>query len=207
VRTIAEEGNDFSGRSDIEEQWIFNRLHAPQNLCWGDHLSIWDHDLTEYENFITDHNIKPTSGKSNIHVLRHGLKGQPERNKSSFVSLLPYKGESGKRTLGARSGSTELLTVPPVVPILPGDFLGIFSGRLRYTDHKPPRSIPELVPNLWLDYSVVMGKLCRMGVAKADEMANVCLAQEGVNEVEGETSFCQYLRILVIATRHIMPYD
>jgi hypothetical protein len=32
VRIIAEEGNDFSGRSDIEEQWIFKRLHAPQNL-------------------------------------------------------------------------------------------------------------------------------------------------------------------------------
>jgi hypothetical protein len=40
VRTVAEAGDDFSGRSDIEEQWIFNRLHAPQNPCWGDHLSI-----------------------------------------------------------------------------------------------------------------------------------------------------------------------
>jgi len=54
---------------------------------------------------------------------------------------------------------------------------------------------------------MVMGKLGRMGLAKADEMANVCLAWEGVNEVKGETSFCQYLRILVIATRHIMPFD
>jgi hypothetical protein len=52
-----------------------------------------------------------------------------------------------------------------------------------------------------------MGKLSRMGVAKADEMANVCLAWEGVNEAKEETSFCQYLRIVVIATRHIMPYD
>ena len=106
-----------------------------------------------------------------------------------------------------RSGSTELLAVAPLVPILPGDFLGIFSGRLRYTDQKPPRSIPGPVPNLWLDYSIVMGKLGRMGLAKADEMANVCLAWEGVNEVKGETSFCQYLRILVIARRHIMPFD
>ena len=134
-------------------------------------------------------------------------KGQPERNKSSFVSLVPYEGKSGKRTLGTRSGSTKLLAVAPLVPILPGDFLGIFSGRLRYTDQKPPRSIPGPVSNLWLDYSVVIGKLCMMGLAKADEMANVCLAWEGVNEVKGETSFCQYLRILVIATRHIMPYD
>ena len=53
-------------------------------------------------------------------------KGQPERNKSSFVSLVPYEGKSGKRTLGTRSGSTKLLAVAPLVPILPGDFLGIF---------------------------------------------------------------------------------
>lgn len=190
VRTIAEEGDDFSGRSDIEEQWIFNRLHAPQNLYWGDHLSVWDHDSTEYKDFITDHNIKPTSAKSNVYVLRHGLKGQPDCNKSSFVSLVPYEGESGKRTVGTRSGSTELLAVAPVVPIIPGDFIGIFSGRLRYIDQKPPRSILGPVPNLWLDYSVVMGKLSRMGVAKANEMANVCLAWEGVNEATEETSFC-----------------
>jgi hypothetical protein len=52
-----------------------------------------------------------------------------------------------------------------------------------------------------------MEKLSRMGVAKADKMTNVCLAWEGVNKVKGEMSFCQYLRILVIVTWHIMPYD
>jgi hypothetical protein len=46
-------------------------------------------------------------------------------------------------------------------------------------DQKPPISIPGPVPNLLLDYSVVIEKLSRMGVAKADEMANVCLAWEG----------------------------
>jgi hypothetical protein len=28
-----------------------------------------------------------------------------------------------------------------------------------------------------------------------------------VNEVKGDKSFCQYLRVLVIATRHIYPFD
>lgn len=106
-----------------------------------------------------------------------------------------------------RSASSKLLAIALLVPILPGDFLGIFAGRLCYTDQKPLRSIPGPVPNLWLDYPIVIGKLGRMGVAKAGEMSNVCLAWEGVNEVEGEDSFCQYLRILVIATRHIMPFD
>jgi hypothetical protein len=52
-----------------------------------------------------------------------------------------------------------------------------------------------------------MGKLNKMKVAKAGEMTNVCLAWEGVNELKGDKSFCQYLRVLVIATRHIMPFD
>lgn len=120
---------------------------------------------------------------------------------------MPYEGDSGKRTLGTRTSSTKLLTVALIVPILPSDFLGIFSGRLRYTDQKPPRSIPGPVLNLWLEYSEVMGKLGKMRVAKADEMTNICLAWEGVNEVKGEESFCQYLRVLVVATRHIMPFD
>ncbi|KFY43092.1 hypothetical protein V495_04165 [Pseudogymnoascus sp. VKM F-4514 (FW-929)] len=207
ARTLAQEGDDFSGRSDIEEKWIYDRLHAPHNMCWGDHLSMWDPDSMEREKFMANCNIKSTSRKSNINVLSYGLKRQPERNKSNYVSLVPYEGESGKRTLGTRTGSTELLTVAPLVPILPGDFLGIFPGRLRYTDQKPPRSIPGPIPNLWLDYSEVMGKLSKMGVAKADGMTNVCLAWEGVNEVKGEDQNPQYLRILVIATRHIMPFD
>ena len=122
------------------------------------------------------------------------------------MTLVPYEGESEERTPGACSGSTELLAVAPLVPILPGDFLGIFSGRLRYTDQEPLRSILGLMLNLWLDYSVVMGKRGKIGVAKAQEPTNVCLAWEGVNEVKGEES-CQYLRILVFATRHIMPFD
>jgi hypothetical protein len=51
-----------------------------------------------------------------------------------------------------------------------------------------------------------MGKLNEIKVAKADEMTNVCLAWEGLNEVKGDKSFCQYFRVLAIATRHIMPF-
>jgi hypothetical protein len=102
---------------------------------------------------------------------------------------------------------TKLLVVALLVLITPRDFLGIFSGCLRYTEEKPPRSIPGLVPNLWLEYSVVIGKLSKIRVAKADEMANVCLAWEGVNKVKGEKSNCQFFRILVIATQHMMPLD
>lgn len=81
LRVIAEETNDFSGKSDIEERWIYDRLHAPQNMCWGDHLSVWDEDSTEREDFLASHDLKPTSAKSNIHLLRHGIPGQSDSNK------------------------------------------------------------------------------------------------------------------------------
>jgi hypothetical protein len=170
LRVIAQEGNDFSGKSDIEEKWLRDRLHAPQNVCWGDHLSAWDQDSTEYETFLADHSLIPTSTKSNIHVLRHGIKGELDRNKSIFISFVPYEGDSDKETTRNRTASTKLLTVAPLVAVAPGDFLGIFPGRLRYTNQKPTTAIRGPVSNLWLDYSEVKGKLNKIKVAKAGEM-------------------------------------
>jgi hypothetical protein len=207
LRIIAEEAGDFSGKSDIEERWIHDRLHAPQNMCWSDHLSTWDQESTERDEFMASCSLKPTSTKSNIHILRHGIKGQLDSNKSIYISLVPYTGKSEKITFSNRAASTDLLAVSPLVAIAPGDVLGIFPGRLRYTDRKPARAIGGPVLNLWLDYSEVMGKLNKIKVAKVGEVSNVCLAWEGVNEVDGDKSFCQYLRVLVIATRHILPFD
>lgn len=58
ARIVAEEGNDFSGKSDIEAELISGRLHAPQNLYWGDHLSMWDNDSAEHEDFMANHDVK-----------------------------------------------------------------------------------------------------------------------------------------------------
>jgi hypothetical protein len=52
-----------------------------------------------------------------------------------------------------------------------------------------------------------MGKLNKIKAAKVGEVSNVCLAWEDVNEVNRDKSFCQYFRIVVIATRYIMPFD
>lgn len=130
LRVIAEEADDFSGKSDIEEQWIYNRLHAPQNMCWGDDLSVWDQDSTEREDFLANCNVKPTSTKSNIDVLHRGIKGQLDSNKSIYISLVPYTSKSDKRTLSSKTASSNLLAVAPLVAVAPGDFLGIFLGRL-----------------------------------------------------------------------------
>jgi hypothetical protein len=102
-------------------------------MCWGDHLSAWDQDSRERDEFMTNCILKPTSTKSNIHVLCHGIEGQLDRNKSIFINFVPYEGTSDKRTFSNKTASTKLLAVAPLVAIAPGDFLGIFPGRLRYT--------------------------------------------------------------------------
>ena len=148
-----------------------------------------------------------TSRKSNKHVLRHGIRGRLDYNKSMFVNLVPYEGESGKGVTGNKPASTKLLSVSSLVLVAPRDFLGIFTGKLRYIDSKPSKTIKGPVPGLWLEHSEISGELNQMRVAKPGEKTNVCLAWEGVNEVKGEKSFCQYSRVLVIATRDIMPFD
>ncbi|PQE24976.1 transposase IS4 domain-containing protein [Rutstroemia sp. NJR-2017a BVV2] len=129
-----------------------------------------------------------TSGKSNKHILRHSIKGKLASNRSVFVGIIPYEGESENRVIGGKPASTKLYSISPLVSVDAGDFLGIFSG-------------------LWLDYSEIPGKLNRMKIARPGEKTNVCLAWEGVNEAKGEKSFCQYWRILVVATREILPFD
>ena len=208
LRVIAEEGADFSGRCDIEDRRIFERLRTAQTGAWANNLSSWNHDdQAEYESFVANHSEMATSGKSNDHILCHGIKGKLANNKSIFVGILPYEGESGKRVIGNKPALTKQLAISPLVSIAPGDFLGIFSGNLRYGDQKPSRAIKGPVPGFWLDYSEIPGKLNQMRVAKPGEKTNVCLAWEGVNEVKGEKSFCQYWRVLVVATREIMPLD
>lgn len=206
LRAIAQADGDFSGRCDLEDQEIFHRLHVPQGVTWGDVLSDW-RDAAEKDNYLAAHSIRAVSGKSNAHILRHGIKGDIDANKAIYVSLIPYEGISAKKTLSGKSPSAKLLAVSPLVSVSPGDFLGIFPGRLRYTDEKPTGAIPGPAPSLWLDRSEVKGKLHWMKVAKAGEQTNVCLVWEGVNEARREKTFCQYWRILVIATRHICPFD
>jgi hypothetical protein len=134
------------------------------------------------------------------------LKDKVDSNKSIYIAIVLYKSKSGKRTIGNKSASTNLLAVCLLVSVAPGDFFGIFSRKLRYIDQKPPRAIKGPVDSLWLDYSETTGKLNQIRIAKPGKKTNICLAWEGVNKVKGEET-CQYWRVLVIATRDIIPFD
>ncbi len=103
---------------------------------------------------------------------------------------MPYEGKSDRKTFRNKAASRDLLAVAPLVTIAPGDFLGIFLGRLRYMDQSLAKAIGGPVINLWLDYSETMGKPNKIKLAKTGDPTNVCLARQGVNEVEGDKSFC-----------------
>jgi Ankyrin repeats (many copies) len=90
-------------------------------------------------------------------------------NKTFFVSIRP--------------GVDTLVSVFPIVPISPDDLLGIFSGRIRFSEHcSVVQSIVGPTPSLWLDYSQVTGTLNQMRVVQPGGEANVRLAWEGINE-------------------------
>jgi hypothetical protein len=206
LRAIAQAEGNFSGHCDLEDQDVLHRLHIPQGVIWGNDLSEWG-DSTEKESYIAGQSIKPASGKSNAYILHYGIKDDIDSNKSLYINMIPYEGISGKRTLGGKPPSTKLLAISPLVSISPGEFLGIFPGRLRYTEVRPTGAIQGPVQGLWLDRTDVKGKLHWIKAAKSGESTNVCLVWEGVNEDKDEKSCCQYWRILVIATRHIVPFD
>ncbi len=61
-------------------------------------------------------------------------------------------------------------------------------------------------PSLWLDYSQVTGTLNQMRVVQPGGEANVRLAWEGINE-NVENGPCEHWRVLVVATRYMMPFE
>ncbi|TGO21811.1 hypothetical protein BPAE_0199g00050 [Botrytis paeoniae] len=126
VRVIAE-GGDFSDICDIDDKRIFERLRTTQSSAWANNVSVWGQDQQEYTTFPASHSMMATSGKSNEHILRHGIKGKLASNKSVFVGIVPYEGESEKRVIGNKPASTKLYFISPLVSIAPGDFLGNFN--------------------------------------------------------------------------------
>jgi len=109
--------------------------------------------------------------------------------------------------ISIRPSVNKLVSVFPIAPISPGDLLGIFSGKIRFSEHcNVVQSIIGPKSYLWLDYSQFTGTLNQMQVARAGGEANVRLAWEGVNE-NVESGLCEYWRVLVVAIRKIIPFE
>ena len=157
--------------------------------------------MSKKAEYLANHNLEPSSHETTASIIRNGVKGDQNRNKSYFVDLVSYEIKSREDVKPATC-----LAICPAVHISSGDFLGTFPGRICYTSQVPKAAIKGPVSALWLDNSQVTGKLNQMRVAEAGDETNVCLAWEGVNEMEGQR-FCEYFRILAYATRDIILFE
>ncbi|CZR57726.1 uncharacterized protein PAC_07615 [Phialocephala subalpina] len=188
LKVITEEANDFSGKCDILNEDILKRTSARIEE-WTNDSFKWLH-ASEKEECKLDHKIEPTSRESTAHILLNGLNHDTEGNKSVFIDFVRYKVESEKTYYRDKPTISKRIAVCPIVPVALGDFL----------------NVPRPVSGLWLDRSKVTGKLSYVKVAEAGEKTNVSLVWEGVNEAE-EGTLCESFRVLVVATRHIMPFE
>jgi hypothetical protein len=201
LRLTAQEVNDFSGRCDLDDKSISEQITVLTN-DWRDDYCEW-FNMSEKAEYLANHNLKPSSHETTASIIRNGVKGDQNRNKFHFVDLISYEIKSRE---DVKPATCKCLAICPAVYISSGDFLSTFPKRIHYTNQVPKAAIKGLVSALWLDNSQVTGKLNQMRVAEAGDETNVCLAWEGVNEMEGQR-FCEYFRILAFETRDIMPFE
>ncbi|ELR10082.1 hypothetical protein GMDG_04482 [Pseudogymnoascus destructans 20631-21] len=189
LRAIAHAQGNYSG-------WL-DRLQVTEQLTisesnWDNGSNVW-HCYDEEEAWKLTRNCAATSAESTPKLLTKDAYIESGTNRSFFISIQP--------------GISKLVSVFPVVPIDPGDVLGIFSGKIRFSERcNVAQSITGPAPHLWLDYSQMTGTLNQMLVAQPGGAANVYLTWEGVNEaVEGGP--CEIWRVLVVAIRKIIPFE
>ncbi|KAL5312953.1 hypothetical protein ACEPPN_019379 [Leptodophora sp. 'Broadleaf-Isolate-01'] len=182
---------DYSGRTDLQHSSVAEILSIPDS-SWDNGSNMWYSEREETSWKLTG-SCTATSMESNMNRLLRDAYVGSGTNKSFFVSLRP--------------GIHTLVSVFPVVPVAAGDLLGIFAGKVRFSEHcNAARSILGPAPQLWLDYSQATGTLNQMQVSLLTEEANVHLTWEGVNEAL-ESGPCDSWRVLVLASRNIVPFE
>ncbi|KAG9252580.1 uncharacterized protein F5Z01DRAFT_217857 [Emericellopsis atlantica] len=178
----------------------YERLKVPEpEASWNSARNPW-HSDAEAADFESSFGSIEASGEQlgglfDIHIASGEKRNGGNRNKSIFVSLLPRDENS--------------LLVCPIITVQEGDFLGVFAGRIRYSEHFDTTygiPGPKEKGNLWLDYSHVTGALNLMGVTQQDSDANVHLQWELCNEQVGN-ELCRAWRVSVRALRTIKPFE
>jgi hypothetical protein len=127
-------------------------------------------------------------------------------NKAIYIFLIPYKGPSNpkKRKIGGEPVSNITVAVCPIVPVVPRDFLGVLSRKLRYTTKvgNITKYVQGPLLNLWLDFSKFIGRLSCIKIAEKDNEINVKLSWKRINCKNSPN-----WRIKVIATKPISPFE
>merc|ERR1712225_150549 len=182
---------DYSGRMDLQHPSVAEILSIPDSN-WNNGSNPWYSEREEMSWKLTGR-CTATSMESNMNRLLQDAYVASGTNKSFLVSLRP--------------GIHTLVSVFPIVPVAAGDLLGIFAGKVRFSEHcNTARSIMGPTPQLWLDYCQATGTMNQMQVSLLTEEANVHLTWEGINEaVEGGP--CDSWRVPVLASRDISPFE
>ncbi|KAH6700678.1 hypothetical protein BKA61DRAFT_620970 [Leptodontidium sp. MPI-SDFR-AT-0119] len=190
-RVLEHRRGDFSGKSRLMQKHVAERLQVAES-SWNEASNEW-YSSDEEAAFKLATTVNATSSKSLASLFNDRANTQQHQNKALFISLLP-NGDSR-------------LDVCPTIPVYPGDFLGIYSGTIRFSENSSlSHGIPGPESKLWLDYSQVTGTFNQMQVSKPGGDANVHLRWEAVNE-QDETGPCESWRVLVIASKAIMPFE
>ena len=158
---LEQEKGNFSGRLDLLHTPFAERLRIPEP-AWAIGSNMWDSDEEAASCKIISSCIA-TSTKSDLKRITEDAYIESGTNKSFFMSLRP--------------GVEKLVSVFPIVPVNSGDLLGIFSGKVRFSEEcAVAQAIEGPIPNLWLDYSQVTEILNQMRVARPGGEAKVHLA-------------------------------
>jgi hypothetical protein len=206
MRVLAERHDDSSSISDLHQLEVWKALKSAQS-DWVN--GIQDLSQEEQQLYLTDLHCASTSeelsSQSTKDVLRDGIIGDSDHNKAIFICLVPYEGApNGKRRIDGTPASRTVVAPCPIVPISPGDFLGVMSGKLRYTSEvgRSNNAIQGPYPKLWLDFSKITGKLSCMKAAESANEPNVTLTWKRYDSESGVD-----WRVDIVATKEIWPFE
>lgn len=176
---------DMTGRIWLQEPLITERIEVPE-ISWNNAHNPWLSDAEESKYQSSPGAFQAPDGNQN------GENGE-NSDQSVFISLMP--------------GHEKLVYVCPIVTIHKGDYLGIFSGNIRYSDaFDKERGVRGPTDNLWLDYSQVTGVLNQMKVSPPYGTENVRLEWELI-DISIKIKRQQAWRVAVRALRTIKPFE
>jgi hypothetical protein len=181
---------DVMRLSDLEDPQVVERLKVHES-SWNNAKNEWAFTIEE-ESF-KEKGLQAFSPEVLCAPYDYQLVSGSGGDKSTFTFLLPKDGSS--------------LFACSIVPVREGDFLGIFAGKIRFSENwSTTHGIRGPIDNLWLDYSQVTGTLNQMLVSEPGGPANVRLQWEVIDDDTG-TDSCTLWRVSVKATKPIMPFD
>uniref|UniRef100_A0A093UXY3 Uncharacterized protein n=1 Tax=Talaromyces marneffei PM1 TaxID=1077442 RepID=A0A093UXY3_TALMA len=189
-RMMARSAGDFTGVSDLVQAPVAEVLDLPKS-SWTNAFNKWRFKQEAsafglaYEPVVASDPLWCISDQYNV--------SESGQNKSIFIFLFP--------------GKNRFLSVCPIVPVNQGDILGIFAGRIRFSDEFDNLyGIRGPFEKLWLDYSQITGTLNQMKVSRHSNEANVQLHWEPVNERGDKDSRVSWI-VSVRAIKAITPFE